>query len=78
MYYTVIKPFKNLDGSFLQIGDKIDCDFHRAAVLRRNGLIGNIAEAKPGNIPEKSIVETAEEKPVKRKYRKRNQIETDE
>lgn len=72
MYYTVIKPFKNLDGSFLQIGDKIECDFQRAAVLRRNGLIGNIAESIPHSIPEKDCIENAEEKPAKRKYRKRN------
>lgn len=78
MYYSVIKPFKNLDGSFLQIGDKIDCDFHRAAILRRNGLIGNIAESKPGINPEMNKpIETAEEKPTKRKYRKRNQQETE-
>ena len=76
MFYLVIKPFRNLDGSFLQIGDKIDCDFHRAAVLRRNGLIGNIAESKLGSIPENNIIETAEEKPTKRKYRKRNQPES--
>ena len=78
MYYVVIKPFKNIDGSFLQIGDKVECTFHRAAILRRNGLIGNIAESSPRLIPENEMdMETAEEKPIKRKYRKRNITETE-
>lgn len=73
MYYSVLKPFINIDGSFLNIGDKIFCDFKRAAILRRNGLIGNVAESVMGTNPENknNNIETAEEKPVKRKYRKR-------
>ena len=75
MLYTVIRPFKNLDGSFLQVGDKIECENSRALVLRRNGLIGHIAEKKLFVRPENPPKETAVEKPVKRHYRKRNTVE---
>lgn len=69
--YNVIRPFKDINGSFLRPGDMIDCDYNRAAILRRNGLIGQVAEMKKPVIPEISKLETAEEKPVKRHYRKR-------
>ena len=75
MLFTVIRPFKNIDGAFLKVGDTIECDLKRAAVLRRNGMIGNIADKPSGSVPEKKKVETAEEKPVKRHYRKRHSEE---
>ena len=71
MMYNVIRPFINIDGSYLQPGDFIICDFNRAAVLRRNGLIGQVADSVKSSIPEVNNVETAEKKPVKRQYRKR-------
>lgn len=77
MYYMVIRPFKNIDGSFLNIGDKIECDTVRALVLRRNGLIGNIAEDKPKETPENKQpkIETAIKKTGKRTYRKKENNE---
>lgn len=71
MIYQVIRQFINIDGSHLRVGDTIECDLKRARVLQRNGLIGLTAEKKL-SIPEKSFVETTEEKPAKRQYRKRN------
>lgn len=75
MLYVVRKSFLNIDGAFLRPGDVVECDIKRARVLMRNGLIGRTAEQNKPMIPENagfgSRVETAEEKPQKRKYRKR-------
>jgi hypothetical protein len=71
MMYNVIRPFVNIDGSFLRQGDYIECDYNRAAVLRRNGLIGQVADKVLPSFPEVVRHETADEKPIKRKYRKK-------
>lgn len=71
MRYVVRKNFLNIDGSFLRPGDVVECDLKRARLLMRNGLIGQTAEQNKPIIPEIRKVETAEEKPLKRKYRKR-------
>ncbi len=39
MQYVVIKPFRDITG-FKRVGDPIELDNHRAAKLRRMGLIG--------------------------------------
>lgn len=72
MIYQVIRQFINIDGSHLRTGDTIECDDARAKVLKRNGLIGLTAEKPPTPVPEARKVETAEEKPVKRHYRKKS------
>lgn len=71
MMYNVIRPFKDINGSFLRPGDMVECDYNRAAILRRNGLIGQVAEKQKPSIPEMNNVETTEQKPYKRQYRKR-------
>ena len=78
MLYVVRKSFLNIDGAFLRPGDVVECDIKRARVLMRNGLIGQTAEQNKPMIPENKKLETAEDKPQKRKYRKREKVETDE
>lgn len=77
MFYKVIRQFVNIDGSFLRPGDTINCDEKRAFQLLKNGLIGHTADQKHFQTPKNlNIVENAEQKPVKRHYRKR--VKTDE
>lgn len=76
MQYITRKPFLNIDGSFLRPGDVLECESKRARILMRNGLIGSIAESDKPSIPERNKIETAEEKPGKRKYRKRDKTES--
>jgi hypothetical protein len=72
MMYNVIRPFKDINGSFLRPGDMIECDYNRAAILKRNGLIsGQVAVSNKPSIPEVKTVETSEKKYVKRQYGKK-------
>jgi hypothetical protein len=44
MEYKVIKPFRDIDGSFKMMGDSVKADDQRAAKLRRHGVIGGRLE----------------------------------
>lgn len=73
MRYRVLKPFINIDGSYLRINDSIVCDKNRARILTNNGMIGGRIETAEKPLPVRDDIpkETATEIPVKRKYRKR-------
>lgn len=60
--YKVVQPFKNLDGAPLRVGDTIQCDDSRAAVLRRYGKISGVVETAEKKFPQS--IETAVEAPV--------------
>ena len=62
MKYTVVKPFKNIDGSFLKPGDTIEADNGRAAALRANGLIGSLT-VNPQEMARLPVPETASVEP---------------
>lgn len=57
MKYTVIKPFKDIDGKIKVEGTKIDIDNDRAAKLRRYGLIGLCREKAVIKPQEKAVIE---------------------
>lgn len=73
MRYRVLKPFINIDGSYLRINDSIVCDKNRARILVNNGMIGGRVETAEKSFPFREEIqkEKAIEVPVKRKYRKR-------
>lgn len=73
MEYRVIKPFKNIDGSFLRVNDTVSCDKDRAMVLIKNKMIGAVVETSSVSYPVRKIIimENATDKtPKKRRRRK--------
>lgn len=74
MRYRVLKPFINIDGSYLRTNDSIVCDKNRARILINNGMLGGRVETAEKVLPVREEIskEKAIEIPVKRKYRKRN------
>lgn len=76
MKFRVLKPFRNIDGSFLTVNDYIECDMNRARLLKSNGMIGGlITENKIKIFPKRNEVEKENTviKTHKRQYRKRKQ-----
>ena len=59
MKYQVVRPFLDL-GKTREAGDIIDVDDHRAAKLRRHGLIGKIETTQAPMPQEKAKVEPIE------------------
>ena len=55
--YIVKQPFTNIDGAFKRVGDTVQCDNGRAAVLRRFGKIGGAVETATKVMPEPVKIE---------------------
>lgn len=54
--YIVVQPFKDVNGSSLRIGDTIQCDDGRAAVLRRYGKITGVVETAERKLPKSAEI----------------------
>lgn len=59
MKCQVVKEFRDLDGAVRIIGETIDVDADRAALLRRHGLVGRFAPGMTQGA-EKTTTRTAE------------------
>jgi len=65
MNFRVIRPFRDLDGVVKTPGCTLEIEFGRASMLRRLGLIGQVALERAVIVPKKKAVPVEHEKAVK-------------
>jgi len=70
MKFTVIRPFRDLDGIVKMPGCTLEIEFVRASQLRRLGLIGQVAPERAVIMPQEKAVRPKSEKAVRPKSEK--------
>ena len=71
MKFEVVRPFRDLDGIVKAPGCTLEIEFGRASMLRRLGLIGQVAPVMPRQKPVRKKHEQATKPPGETRRRRK-------